>query len=81
MDDPLLISTLDDAEKYVYRAQCKKCKRAKNIDLMKLRNRLGNDFPVRDLRTRLVCECGHKGHIVTYVLRDSSVGREYAAKD
>jgi hypothetical protein len=69
--------TIASAEKYIYRAQCQSCRRAINIDLVKLRDTLGADYLIDNIRSRLVCTCGAREPITTIVLAETTVGIQY----
>lgn len=56
-------------ENYYYGAYCRKCKHHARLSLIKLRERLGGDFPVRDIRNKLRCDqCGDRRQIVVTFL-------------
>ena len=40
---------------YVYTAECSACHHRTRVDLKKLADRLGDDFPLKNVRTRLRC--------------------------
>lgn len=67
--DPLKTATLADAEKYIYIAQCP-CGHKQEVDLVKLRDVLGSDFKIRNIRVRLKCQCGRKDSIISFNCRD-----------
>jgi hypothetical protein len=48
----------------IIRAFCGKCKHSARLSLMKLRARLGDDFPLKDVRPRLRCRRCRSRHIV-----------------
>ena len=67
-------STLETAalahvgDSYYYGAYCGKCKHAARLSLVKLRTRLGDDFPLRDVRAKLRCQrCRSRHIIVTFM--------------
>ena len=47
------LAHVDDS--YYYGAFCGKCKHTARLSLEKLRTRLGDDFPLKDVRPRLRC--------------------------
>lgn len=72
--DPLLTATLADAERYVYDAECTKCKRVVRIDLVALRKVLGQNYPLRDLRKVLRCDkCCERYPVITLLPVGSSL--------
>lgn len=56
------LAHVDDS--YYYGAYCSKCKHYARLSLVKLRTRLGDDFPLRDVRPRLRCRRCRSRHIV-----------------
>jgi hypothetical protein len=71
------LAHVDDS--YYYGAYCGKCKHTARLSLVKLRARLGDDFPLRDVRPRLRCRRCRSRHIVITFLgwhqRSGSVAR------
>lgn len=61
--------TLAEAvELIAYGASCNRCHETRRIDLAQLRDRLGPEFPVDDVRPRLRCsKCGNR-RIITVTL-------------
>jgi hypothetical protein len=60
---------------YYYGAYCGKCKHAVHLSLVKLRAKLGDDFPVMNVRGRLRCRlCGSRRIIVTFLRPDQRGG-------
>jgi hypothetical protein len=56
----------------VYGATCERCKETRRVDLANLRDRLGPDVLVRDVRKRLRCRaCGSRRVITATVWKDS----------
>jgi hypothetical protein len=53
---------------YYYGAFCGKCKHTARLSLVKLRDRLGDDFPLKDVRSRLRCRRCRSRHIVVTFL-------------
>jgi hypothetical protein len=52
---------------YYFAAQCRDCRHGRRLDIMKLRERLGADFPVVQIRKRLRCErCDSRQIIVSF---------------
>ena len=56
------LAHVDDS--YYYGAYCGKCKHHARLSLVKLRARLGDDFPLCDVRPRLRCRQCRSRHIV-----------------
>jgi hypothetical protein len=56
------LAHVDDS--YYYGAYCGKCKHTARLSLVKLRARLGDNFPLRDVRPRLRCRLCWSRHIV-----------------
>jgi hypothetical protein len=56
------LAHVDDS--YYYGAFCGKCKHTARLSLVKLRGRLGDDFPLKDVRPRLRCRRCRSRHIV-----------------
>jgi hypothetical protein len=60
------LAHVDDS--YYYGAYCGKCRHAARLSLVKLRERLGDDFPLKDVRPRLRCRrCGSRHIVVTFL--------------
>ena len=60
------LAHVDDS--YYFGAYCGKCKHTARLSLVKLRARLGDDFPVIDVRERLRCQhCRSRHVIVTFL--------------
>jgi hypothetical protein len=63
------LAHVDDS--YYFGAYCGKCKHTARISLVKLRERLGDCFPLVDVRLRLRCQrCRSKHIIVTFLTPD-----------
>src|SRR6204780_3998209 len=56
------LAHVDDS--YYYGAYCGKCKHSARLSLVKLRARLGDTFPLRDVRPRLRCRRCRSRHII-----------------
>jgi hypothetical protein len=56
------LAHVDDS--YYYGAYCGKCKHSARLSLVKLRARLGDDFPLIDVRPRLRCQRCRSRHII-----------------
>jgi hypothetical protein len=56
------LAHVDDS--YYYGAYCGKCKHSARLSLVKLRARLGDTFPLRDVRPRLRCQRCRSRHII-----------------
>lgn len=65
---PLTTATLADAEKYVYSAECTKCKYKAVVDLKAIRDKLGADFPLGEVRPHLKCSRCQAKEVITCVL-------------
>ena len=60
---------------YYYAASCRVCRHHARLCLVKLREYLGDDFPLIDLRKRLSCgRCGAKSCIVTFLTPGEKLG-------
>jgi hypothetical protein len=60
------LAHVDDS--YYYGAFCGKCKHTARLSLVKLRARLGDDFPLKDVRPRLRCRrCRSRHMVVTFL--------------
>jgi hypothetical protein len=60
--------------RYYYGAFCGKCKHTARLSLVKLRARLGDDFPLRDVRAKLRCRRCRSRHIVITFLAPNQRG-------
>jgi hypothetical protein len=60
------LAHVDDS--YYFGAYCGKCRHAARLSLVKLRARLGDDFPLRDVRAKLRCRRCRSRHIVVTFL-------------
>jgi hypothetical protein len=60
------LAHVDDS--YYFGAFCGKCKHTARLSLVKLRARLGDDFPLKDVRPRLRCRRCRSRHIVVTFL-------------
>ena len=55
-------------DSYYYGAYCRKCRHTARLSLLKLRAHLGDDFPLKDVRTRLRCQrCRSRQIVVTFL--------------
>jgi hypothetical protein len=60
---------------YYYAASCRACRHHSRLCLVKLREHLGGDFPLVDLRWRLRCgRCGAKRCIITFLTPGQKLG-------
>jgi hypothetical protein len=67
------LAHVDDS--YFYGAYCRKCKHAARLSLEKLREHLGDDFPLRKIKDRLRCErCRSRQIIITFLAPDQRTG-------
>jgi hypothetical protein len=69
-------------DNYYYGAYCGKCRYTARLSLVKLRTRLGDDFPLKAVRPRLRCRRCRSRHIVVTFLgphqRSGSLGQLFA---
>ena len=62
-------------DRYYYGAYCGQCKHSARLSLVKLRARLGDDFPLLNVRERLRCKrCGSRHIIITFLRPDQRGG-------
>jgi hypothetical protein len=62
-------------DEYYFGAYCGKCKHTARLSLVKLRARLGDDFPIVDVRERLRCQhCRSRHVIVTFLTPEHRTG-------
>ena len=67
------LANVDD--RYYYGVSCQSCMRSARLSLIRLRDLLGDDFPVVKVRTRLKCSvCGSKELTVTFLAPHQAVG-------
>ena len=67
------LSDVDDS--YCYSVSCQSCMRGRRLSLTKLREKLGDDFPVVKVKTRLKCStCGSKQLTVAFLGPHQAVG-------
>jgi hypothetical protein len=60
---------------YYFGAYCGQCRHTARLSLVKLRDRLGDCFPLVDVRLRLRCQrCRSKHIIVTFLTPDHCTG-------
>jgi hypothetical protein len=63
------------SDDYYFGAYCGKCKHTARLSLVKLRERLGDCFPLIDVRLRLRCQrCRSKHIIVTFLTPEHCTG-------
>ena len=68
-----LLRDMDD--RFYYGANCSSCLHASRLNLRKLREHLGGDFPLAKVRARLKCDlCGSKAVTVTYLTPEQCTG-------
>lgn len=82
MSDPLLTLRLGSAwRELVYTANCRDCGHWTRVDLKRIAEQLGDDFPLRDLRPRLTCgKCGGKRIIISTVDKDSTAAASHLSR-
>ena len=62
-------------DKYFYGAYCRKCKHAARLSLEKLREQLGDNFPLRKVKDRLRCErCDSRQIVITFLAPNQRTG-------
>jgi hypothetical protein len=68
-----MLTLSEAAGELLYGATCERCKETRRIDLAKLRDRLGPDVLVQDIRKRLRCrKCGSRKVIVTMLWQSAA---------
>jgi hypothetical protein len=70
------LSHVDDS--YYFGAYCGKCKHTARLSLVKLRARIGDDFPVIDVRERLRCQHGRSRHVIVTFLTPAHCTGDFA---
>jgi hypothetical protein len=67
------LAHVDDS--YYYAAYCRKCKHVARLSLVKLREHLGDSFPLRKIKDRLRCErCSSRRIVITFLAPDQKTG-------
>jgi hypothetical protein len=67
------LAHVDDS--YFYGAYCRKCKHTARLSLVKLRERLGDSFPLVKVKDRLRCErCRSRQIVITFLAPDQRTG-------
>ncbi len=67
------LAHVDDS--YYYGAFCRKCKHSARLSLEKLRNHLGDNFPLRKVKDRLRCEhCNSRQIVITFLAPNQRTG-------
>jgi hypothetical protein len=67
------LAHVDDS--YYYGAYCRKCKHSARLSLVKLRARLGDDFPLSKVRERLRCaRCDSRQVVITFLAPNQRTG-------
>jgi hypothetical protein len=67
------LAHVDDS--YYYGAYCRKCKHAARLSLEKLREHLGDTFPLIKLKDRLRCErCSSRQIVTTFLAPNQRTG-------
>jgi hypothetical protein len=67
------LAHVDDS--YYYGAYCRKCKHAARLSLEKLREHLGDTFPLVKLKDRLRCErCRSRQIVITFLAPNQKTG-------
>jgi hypothetical protein len=63
------------SDDYYFGAYCGKCKHSARLSLVRLRERLGDSFPLIDVRERLRCQhCRSRHIIITFLTPDHCTG-------
>jgi hypothetical protein len=72
-------ATLKDVtDDYYYGCHCSKCEHGARLSLSKLREQLGDDFPLRKIRERLKCEgCGSRKVTIMFLGPNQKGGNLY----
>jgi hypothetical protein len=67
------LAHVDDS--YYYGAYCRKCKHAARLSLVKLREDLGDTFPLVKVKDRLRCErCNSRQIVITFLAPNQKTG-------
>jgi hypothetical protein len=67
------LAHVDDT--YFYGAYCRKCKHAARLSLEKLREQLGDNFPLRKVKDHLRCErCSSRQIVITFLAPNQRTG-------
>jgi hypothetical protein len=67
------LAHVDDS--YYYGAYCRKCKHTARLSLVKLRERLGDDYPLARVKDRLRCRaCRSRQIVVTFLAPNQRCG-------
>jgi hypothetical protein len=67
------LAHVDDS--YFYGAYCRKCKHAAQLSLVKLREHLGDTFPLVKIKDRLRCErCSSRQIVITFLAPEQRTG-------
>jgi hypothetical protein len=68
-----LLKDVDD--RFYYGANCQSCWHTSRLRLSRLREHLGDDFPLAKIRHRLKCDlCGSKAVTITYLTPEQCTG-------
>jgi hypothetical protein len=71
--ETVALAHVDDS--YYYGAYCRQCKHSARISLEKLRERLGDCYPLKKVKDRLRCErCRSRQIVITFLAPDQKVG-------
>jgi hypothetical protein len=71
--ETVALAHVDDS--YFYGAYCRKCKHTARLSLVKLRERLGDSFPLVKVKDRLRCErCRSRQIVITFLAPDQITG-------
>ncbi len=67
------LAHVDDS--YFYGAYCRKCKHSARLSLEKLREHLGDNFPLVKVKDRLRCErCSSRQIVITFLAPNQRTG-------
>jgi hypothetical protein len=65
----------DIDERYYYGATCSKCQHRARLSIRKLKDHLGEEFLIDDIRKRLRCErCGNRQCVIAFLAPESMSG-------
>jgi ribosomal protein S14 len=68
-----LLRDVDDT--YYFSAQCRQCGHGARLSLTRLRDHLGDGYPLVKVREKLRCErCGNRNVVITFLAPDQRTG-------
>lgn len=78
--DPIYLPLSEAAKVIYYGASCEKCNETREIDLAKMAQTLGADFPTSKLKFKLVCKrCGSREKKIVTLYRSASTSESMKA--